>query len=332
MDVEAKLSASEKDEKQELVLFQYLSSLDKQLKDGTGPNNNGETLRFILKYASLRFPRQSVPIRHLMARILNTIFDKAEGTRSLFDTMNSLCNILSELKSEGTLSAASCIIHIIGSLEEKHGEKIISLLGRAVSLITSKYRQAKDTELSLRVEALNALVSSLKGAGPGAHDDMIKEMLRLAKSAIQDKVVLVREKGLQVFCSGPLTHKLLEAVYTNTNIPGPQRIDEYETPFSIVSKCLAGGDAHFRQCVAETMASLLSNFQRKKSSTNLESSEADVSKAYRAIVIDDILNILNTAVSKTTSREVRVGILHVYVSFFKVDLHHDVINRSRDFL
>jgi hypothetical protein len=208
MQFDSRLSNAEP-EKRELMLFQHLSGLQKQLQDLPTPlpkETTDQILATVIKYAALPSPRQSAPVRHLMARILIIIFDNREETRSLFDTMSTLYAILKDKKTEADSSIRCCVIHIIGAMEESHGGKIISLLGECVNLISKSYRNSKEGELSLRVEALKSLVKTLKGAGKGVHEDVLKDLLKLAKYGLFDKIILIRASSLQVCSCFTLIH------------------------------------------------------------------------------------------------------------------------------
>jgi hypothetical protein len=318
--------ANAEPERRELMLFQHLSGLQKQLQDASSPLEKETTdriLETVLRYAALPSPRQSAPIRHLMARILINIFNQRTETRSLFDTMASLCAILNDKKVEADSSIRSSVIHIIGALEECHGGKIISLLGECVSLIARIYRYAKDAELSLRVEALNSLVMILKGAGKGAQEDVIKDLLKLAKYGIQDKIILIRASSLRVNRFFILTLKLLEVIYSATEHPPPTKIDEYESLISVIIKSLEyGSDPNLRECVADAVSCILSISQLKPR-VNLTASSIELSQngiTEPVLNFDEIFRILKTQLIKSSTREVRVGILHCYISFFKVSI------------
>jgi hypothetical protein len=104
-------------------------------------------------------------------------------------------------------------------------------------------------------------------------------------------------------------HKLLEAIYSFTDYPSPTRIDEYESLITSIIKSLEfGGDPNIRECVADTVSSILNISQRKHR----------VNSTITVLNIEIIFRILKNQVIKSSARDVRVGILHCYVFFLKV--------------
>lgn len=184
-------------EKKDLVLFQYLSALEKHLQQCPVQDlNQKSVIETVLKYITAATPKLSAPIWHLMARILDCIYIRGD-TRSLFDTIQSLQAVLN-LKKVEQVQTRIAAIHIIGSLEYSHGNKVVSLLAESITSTQKYYKNAKETELSLKMESLSTLVRIVRGAGKGVSEQSIKELLKTAKAGLLDKVQMVRASSIEV--------------------------------------------------------------------------------------------------------------------------------------
>ena len=74
----------------------------------------------------------------------------------------------------------------------------MSLFAESVSIIQRFLRQAKDADVLLRSECLKALSSLLKGAGRGASDALAKDLYKIAKNGISDKLPVIKRSSFEV--------------------------------------------------------------------------------------------------------------------------------------
>jgi hypothetical protein len=60
------------------------------------------------------------------------------------------------------------------------------------------YKSAKDADIPLRYECLKGLSNCLKGAGRGIAETTAKELLKIAKYGIADKLALIKSVSAEV--------------------------------------------------------------------------------------------------------------------------------------
>lgn len=161
-------------EKKELLLFQHLPN---------SLNLNRQNLLDLIPLVNAN------PSRHVLSRLLVS-FNK--DSRSIFDSISALHLLLSDKKYQFKQTA----IHLLGSLELAGGDLVLSLFAESANIIVKIFKNA--TDLSLKNECLIALVKTIKGAGRGASDQTVKDLLKIAKTGLTDKILLIRSSCLEV--------------------------------------------------------------------------------------------------------------------------------------
>jgi hypothetical protein len=89
---EAKLTSLDSIEKKELLLFQWLSNLEKDLSNNP-ISNQKDVEQTLLKYLQYLEPHPNRPTRTLIARCFIIVYNKGDQ-RSLFDTIAQMQTIL----------------------------------------------------------------------------------------------------------------------------------------------------------------------------------------------------------------------------------------------
>ncbi|KAJ3311971.1 hypothetical protein HDV04_003467 [Boothiomyces sp. JEL0838] len=189
---EQKLFALDTLEKKELYLFQWLSTLEKDLLKLTFNQQQQQYLESVLMlYLTSNIPLPNRPTRHLIANCLNTIYRKGD-TRTLFDTLSKIQQHMNSKKLDDP-AIKIALIHCIGSVSLEHGSKVMSLFAETCSIFQKVLKYAKDADVNLRYETLIALGNAVRGAGRGANDATVKELVRLANKGISDKLPIIRK-------------------------------------------------------------------------------------------------------------------------------------------
>jgi hypothetical protein len=83
-------------------------------------------------------------------------------------------------------------------LTEFLGANVLSLFAETAAIFIKLLRNARDSDISVRVEVTSALSRALKGAGKAANDATLKDIVKYAKYAINDKSQPVRSAGAEV--------------------------------------------------------------------------------------------------------------------------------------
>ncbi|KAJ3020660.1 hypothetical protein HKX48_000454 [Thoreauomyces humboldtii] len=227
---------------------------------------------------------------------------------SLFDTLSAVQTIVANKKLEDLTSRLSAI-HCLGVLTEAHGGKLLSLFAETVTLLQKIYKNAKDAEV--RYECLVALERSLKGAGKGANDTMSKELVKLAKAGMVDKLPLIRGASIELYRS----------LYEHAALTAPTKLEEFEVLLLAICKVLEGGNYSLRRSIATFVSAILALSQRPavkkdkgKRSAKSDATDAAVIAEVNVLEVTEVLGVFCTLLLKASSREARVGILEAYAT------------------
>ncbi|KAL2916610.1 hypothetical protein HK105_203722 [Polyrhizophydium stewartii] len=329
-----RIESTEAPEKRELALFQWLSSLEKDLgktsKDALKPHQ-AALEKLLLKYLASPFVKPSRPIRELIARCLVMMYHKGDQ-RSLFDSLAAAQTMLANKKLDDP-AVKIAIIHCIGVLTESHGAKVMSLFAETANLLIKALRSARDTDVALKYETFKALSRVLAGAGKGASDATVKDLMRFAKAGISDKLPIVRR----------VSAELLSALYQHTSQTPPTTLKDFESLFDSFTKSLEGSNYAVRRAFANLIAGLLTIAQTPgnlakfspKRSTKTDPAVSAAAAAEMTILTEtEIFTLISNQFIKAASRESRTGIMEALATFLRrsgvkfVETHYPLILKS----
>ncbi|KAJ3149761.1 hypothetical protein HDU89_003518 [Geranomyces variabilis] len=310
---EQKIVSADTTEKKEIYLLQWLSNLERDLNHADLNSIKPAQLNLekaLLKYLTSTEPKPSRPLRQLISRCLVILYTNGDS-RTLFDTLSGVQTMMSAKKVDD-LTIRLSTIYCVGVLTEAHGGKLLSLFPESLTQLMKHYKNAKESELALRYESLIALERCLKGAGKGANEAMTKDLVKLAKLGITDKRPLIRGASIELY----------RAIYEYTSFPPPEKADEYEQLFNSVLKAMEGGTYSLRRSVASFVSALLSLSQQpgqkkdKGKKATKPGTDPDPAPAAEKNILEvtEALGLLVTLLTKSTSREVRIGTLEAYAA------------------
>ncbi|KAF9435968.1 hypothetical protein BGZ76_005110, partial [Entomortierella beljakovae] len=301
--------------KQELFVFQWLATVERELKRCghdifriMQPNLE----RQLLKLISMPAPKPRHPIRRLIARCFLTLYIRGNSS-TLFETIQILQSLIETGKGMGDKDVKLAAIHCIGAIMETIGEKIQSLVPDLAASFLKVIKAEKIYPLIVRAEAMVALRKMLQGAGRGSADLTNKEILKTLKLTILDKALILRSSSAE--CLTTLV-KYTTITFTRS---------ELETSITLFIRAMDDSTYAIRKSVATLIATLLySKFQGEEnltmaSATSPTQSTNKQSTGIEAFTLDvnEILIHLSTAYNKpNTSREVRAGISETYAAIF----------------
>ncbi|KAF9189684.1 hypothetical protein BGZ50_000632 [Haplosporangium sp. Z 11] len=301
--------------KQELFVFQWLASVERELKRCghdifrvMQPNLE----RQLLKLISMPAPKPRHPIRRLIARCFLTLYARGNSS-TLFETIQILQSLIEAGKGMGDKDVKLAAIHCIGVIMETIGEKIQSLVPDIANTFLKVIRTEKIYPLIMRVEAMVALRKMLQGAGRGATDLTNKEILKTLKLTILDKALIMRSSSAEC----------LTALVKYTSITFTR--GELETSTTLFIRAMDESTYTIRKSVANLIATLLySKFQGEENLSMASTQSPPPGAGKQAIGneaftldVNELLTHLSTAYNKpNTSREVRAGISETYSALF----------------
>ncbi|KAG9063326.1 hypothetical protein KI688_004208 [Linnemannia hyalina] len=301
--------------KQELFVFQWLASVERELKRCghdifriMQPNLE----RQLLKLISMPTPKPRHPIRRLIARCFLSLYVRGNSS-TLFETIQILQSLIEGGKGMGDKDVKLAAIHCIGVIMETIGEKIQSLVPDLATSFLKVIKNEKIYPLIIRVEAMVALRKMLQGAGRGATDLTNKEILKSLKLTILDKALIMRSSSAEC----------LTALVKHTTIVFTKA--ELEASMTLFIRAMDESTFEIRKSVATLIATLLySKFQGEE---NLMMASAQsppptgpggkpaTGNEIFTLDVNELLSHLSTAYNKpNTSREVRAGLSETYAA------------------
>ncbi|KAG0032474.1 hypothetical protein BGZ81_010821 [Podila clonocystis] len=316
-----KQTAPASNNKQELFVFQWLASVERELKRCghdifriMQPNLE----RQLLKLISMPAPKPRHPIRRLIARCFLSLYVRGNSS-TLFETVQILQSLIEAGKGMGDKDVKLAAIHCIGVIMETIGEKILSLVPDLTTSLLRVIKTEKIYPLIMRVEAMVALRKMLQGAGRGATDMTTKEILKVLKLTILDKALIMRSSSADC----------LTALVKHTMVTFSK--SELEASITLFIKAMDDSTYAIRKSVATLVATLLySKFQGEENLTmaGAQSPPASgkqggaaggVSALHEVFTLDvnELLIHLSTAYNRPNmSREVRAGLSETYAALF----------------
>ncbi|KAF9898040.1 hypothetical protein BX616_004571, partial [Lobosporangium transversale] len=303
--------------KQELFVFQWLATVERELKKCghdifriMQPNLE----RQLLKLISMPAPKPRHPIRRLIARCFLSLYVRGNSA-TLFETIQILQSLIEAGKGMGDKDVKLAAIHCIGVIMEAIGEKVQSLVPELTTSFLKVIKTDKIYPLIMRAEAMVALRKMLHGAGRGSTDLNNKEILKVLKVTLLDKALIMRSSSAEC----------LTALVKYTTITFTR--SELEASTTLFIKAMDESTYTIRKSVATLIATLLySKFQGEEnlSMASAQSPPPSVSGKQLAagtesftLDVNELLTYLSSAYNKpNTSREVRAGISETYAALF----------------
>ncbi|KAJ3394255.1 hypothetical protein HDU80_010574 [Chytriomyces hyalinus] len=320
MDIEAALAATDSPEKKEQQLFQWLASLERAHAEASP--DIPALVKIIARLSASSSPRPSKPITRAFTRILKLFYSNVEAARSLSDAVAAFQNILAQKKIECLairLNAIACL----AALTEFFGSKVSYMFAETATLLIKQLKGARDSEIALRHEVLIAFSGCLKGVGKSVNEVVWKDLLKYGKLGLTDKSALIRVDAAQ----------LLECLYRYSPIPRPAKPDDFDALLIPSLKGLEGTNYSARSSVANFVGYILASSQQKlvaaepktptaknasvggSKSAAVPSSNANIEDE-GVLSVEDMLNALQALFTKSTSKEVRLGLIQCYSALF----------------
>ncbi|KAI9365449.1 armadillo-type protein [Zopfochytrium polystomum] len=317
INIEERVAAADSIEKKEQIVFQWLSSVERDLERSSTEKAaiaaaQPSVQALLFKILTGTVPRPTRPIRQLVGRIYVLIFTLGE-TRTLFDCLASIQGILNQKKLDDvTIRIAA--IHCIGVISETVGQKVLSLFAESVSLLLRSLRSVKESEVVIRYEILQSLSKGFKGCGKGATDATCKDVIKVARAALADKLFVIRSAGAE----------LMEMIYRHTVTARPVKLEEFDSLLAVFFKALEGSNYHSRRSIAsaagliasfsQTMKSKIPAKKGVKPSTQVEGGTGDDSTI---LSVDEMCALFSNHFGRTSLRDVRVGVIESFGFTFR---------------
>ncbi|KAG0226196.1 armadillo-type protein [Mortierella sp. GBAus27b] len=317
-----KLSNPPSNNKQEIFVFQWLAAVERELKrcgHDILRTMQPSLERQLIKLISMPAPKPRHPIRRLIARCFLSLYVRGNSA-SLFQTIQILKTLIEPGNGIGDKDIGLAAIHCIGVIMETIGEKILSIVP---DLTTSFLKVIKNYPLIMRVEAMVALRKTLQGAGRGSTDLSNKEILKMLKTTILDKALIMRSASAEC----------LTALIKHTSITFTR--NELEASITLFIKAMDDSTYGIRKSVATLVATLLySKFQlddllsmaSAQSPPPVPNKQGTGNEAF-TLDVSELLTHLSSVYNKpNTSREVRAGLSETYAALF-IKLGPSIVER-----
>ncbi|TPX44962.1 hypothetical protein SeMB42_g03131 [Synchytrium endobioticum] len=310
---ESKIATADSPEKKEVVLFLWLSALERDLR-----RSNRDAIKpfqaviekLLLKYLSSTNPKPSGPVRQSIARCYISLFTNGDS-RTVFDILTALQAFLSKKTEDPAVRLA--VIHCTGVISGTHGCRVLSLFAETLTSLTKLLRNAKEQDLTLRYECLVALARSIRACGRSANDALLKDINRIAKAGLTDKFMLIRGAAAEV----------LQAILRFAAPTIPPKFEEYDVMFSQYAKSMESSNSETRRLIASAISAMLVISQNKTPQSKSPATRspakptpvADASVTEKSLLtVQEMLNLTTNQLLKTTARDVKVGIIEAYAA------------------
>ncbi|KAL1916261.1 uncharacterized protein VTP21DRAFT_5878 [Calcarisporiella thermophila] len=307
-----KFNAIDTQEKQELFLLQWLSNLERELRNiaqDVLKNNQGTLEKQFIRLISLSTAKPQRPIRRIIARCYSLLYTRGDS-RSLFDTITAFQGIVNAGKGIGDKEIKLAAVHCIGVLTEDHGSKFLSLFGESAATFLRILRTAS-VPLIFRVETFNSLAMVLRGAGKAANDAILKDVIKVIKANLTDKALIIRVASAE--CLQTLINFTSQSVTTK----------ELEELLSLLCRACENSNFDVRRTVASTIAALLiateSPIDSKRGADSPPQPPDEKASNGRTVKlsVQEMLGHLSSHYNnKASVREIRTAVIEAYALLF----------------
>ncbi|KAJ3352011.1 hypothetical protein HDU83_008405 [Entophlyctis luteolus] len=311
------LDAASDKHKQEQLLFQWLASVERDLRVGVAsikasdPDAILGVEKSLLRFLNCTAPRPSRPIREAIARIYILIY--THDPRTLSDTVAGIQNILSLKKLDDPaikLAATYCL----GFITEHLGSKVSYLFAETSNILLKSLKTLRDSEIAAKHETIVALSACLRGAGKSMTEVQLKDLVKFGKTGLTDKAPLIRSDSAN----------MLENLYRHTSVQKPSKIEEFDAFISPAIKGIEGANSTTRISISKFIGFLVSTSQTKvensvKANGNGAGGKNEVggTEDEGVLSLEDMFNLLQGYFVKSTSLDVRVGIVQFYAEVLR---------------
>ena len=191
---------SHADKKRRLYLYEWLTSLDKNLPNASKKEIKEVQKTLVTQLLTLFNAFPGPPIRHLIAKNMSVLFSLGD-VLDLYSTMDK-CNELLKSKEHETQMqqmAKLCALNVIGAVYEKLGRMMIPSSYEDTIQVLFKYIKSADSQV--RIEIVQTFEKILYGlgqqqTGQSIHKDIYKQLKQLC----QDRVLAVRCASVKCLC------------------------------------------------------------------------------------------------------------------------------------
>ena len=159
--------------------------------------------------------------------------------------------------------------------------------------------------MTLKFECISALTSSIRGAGRTANDQLSKDLYKLAKNGLSDRILLLRTAYFE----------LLEAVYRFTIYPPPLNLSEFEISLNLCVKAVDSRKSNLRNASASCVAALLSLSQ--KPPPVQKNSIVKAADDQNILSVEEMLSLLQTCYIKASSIDSKMAYVEGWAVFFR---------------
>ncbi|KNE62075.1 hypothetical protein AMAG_07329 [Allomyces macrogynus ATCC 38327] len=327
---EQKIRSEPAAEKQELMVFQWLSRLAADLESAPESIIKAEQVqlecRLQLFTSPTLFPvRPTRAIRRLIAACYISLYVRGESRRA-FDLLVSLQATLNSnfknIKDETTVTAVRMLcVHVLGKLTERFGANFLSIFAETVHVL-QKLLKSSSTDLNLRLEALDAFTRAVRGAPRGLTDVHLKECLKLFRAGLTDRCMAVRQGSADC----------ISCLARHVGL-GIQTVPDFEAFLHALLKGFEGSNYEARIAIARAIANVLAPAQttfipvaapvkptKKKGKKDKEPEEeapAPNLEEKTLLTCEEMLSLLQTPFLRYHARESRVGVAEAYMALLQ---------------
>ena len=206
------------------------------------------------------------------------------------------------------------LVSCIGKITEHHGGKAASFATETCSLFVKTLKGVKDIEIDVKYNAIIGLANVLNGVGKSIRELTAKDLLKIARTGLADKVPLLRAASAEV----RFIKKLLERLYTVTGYGYPLTKVEFEK--ELVSLCKQCESRHRLQmnAFASLIFAMLISSQRLLSSFPSKKTIGDEGIEDRTILtVEEMLSFFRFLYIKNKFSYQKVVIIESYCLLYR---------------
>ncbi|KAK9694246.1 hypothetical protein K7432_013493 [Basidiobolus ranarum] len=323
------VAAASSVEKQELILLQWLATVEKELENISEvylKSIQDELVKQLMRFFTYPSPKLKRPLRQVLGRCLVFIYSKGD-TSHLIDTLNTLNGVTNSGKSSVDKLTRIAAIHCTGTLFESCGHKIGSyFVDTTAGLLKIIKSTSEQYAGSIKVEAIRAIAKVIRGCGKNTPDQSLKEIVKYMKSGLCDKNFANR-----IACA-----ECLREVASQTTYLLPSIANDLDVLLLQIFKAFESSNYDVRREVASLVAVITATTQSPvmatasakisirmaksvsfPSQSNSPTSEAGSKRDENGVFsIEETLSALSSCFSKIVTRESRVGIIETYAELF----------------